>query len=209
MTNLTIYMEGGGDTAEQKAQIRQGMDTFLSTWKNKARQKRWGWKLVPCGGRQQTYDAFINARCRAKDGEIIVLLVDSEAPVTAATRAIQHLRNRQGDHTWDLSGVPEEHIHLMVQAMEAWLAADPDKLEEWYGSTGFRRANLPQRQNLEEEPKDDLEPKLKTATRETRRREYHKIRHASELLKLIRPEMVRQRCPRAGIFFDKLDELIG
>ncbi len=207
MTSLTIYFEGGGDTAEQKAQLRQGLDAFLGAWKTRAREKRWGWKLVACGGRRQAYEAFIHARRHMASGDIILLLVDSEGPVTVGTRA-GHLRQRTGDD-WDLSGVPEDHIHLMVQAMEAWIVADPEALGTYYGQ-GFRPNALPRRQNLEDETKVDCASKLAAATRDSAKGEYHKIRHASELLKRIDTGKVRLRCqPHAGIFFDKLTALIG
>ena len=192
MTSLTIYFEGGGDTAEQKAQLRRGMDAFLTMLKNRARVRKWYWKLVPCGGRQATFDAFTNARLKAARSEIIILLVNSEALVTAASCA-EHLRQRDGDG-WDLSGVEADRVHMMAQAMEAWIVADPDALATYYGQ-GFRRDVLPQRKNLEEEPKSDCAEKLAVATRGSQKGTYHKIRHASDLLARISTEKVRDRCP--------------
>ncbi len=205
MKAVTIYLEGGGPSEAFKAQLRRGMSEFLAELKDKARAKKWKWKLIPCGGRQEAFDAFMNARKHARD-ELIVLLVDAEAPLTAATRAA-HLRQRQGDG-WDLTGVPEDHIHLMVQAMEAWIVADPDVLENYYGQ-GFRKNVLPTRQNLEEEPKVDCAAKLATATEKTQKGEYQKIRHASDLLKKISPAKVRARCPHAELMFSTLATLIG
>jgi len=206
VSGLTIYMEGGGDSKDQKAQLRQGMSQFLVVLKEKARAKNWKWKLTPCGGRQAAYEAFLNARRRPMDGEMIVLLVDSEAPVTAVGRAA-HLRQRVGDG-WDLMGVPEDHVHLMVQAMEAWIVADPQVLADYYGQNFLRRA-LPTRQNLEEEPKTDCANKLSTATRPTQKGEYQKIRHAADLLARISSEKVRARCPHAEIMFSTLTALIA
>jgi len=206
LSALTIYLEGGGDTKEQKGQLRQGMDAFLKSAKDRFREKRWGWKLVACGGRQEAFDSFIWARNQAKTGEIVILLVDSEAPVTATCRA-DHLRQRQGDG-WDLSGVPDNHIHLMVQSMEAWIVADPEALEAYYGQ-GFQRNALPRRKNLEGEPKADCARKLKAATSKTKTKgAYHKINHASELLKIISPDKVRVRCPHAEILFKTLLDLV-
>lgn len=207
MTSIRIYVEGGGDSQSQKRELRQGMNALLDPFVQRVRAKKgWRWDVVMCGGRQQAYEAFKNARQRAESDEVILLLVDSEAPVTAATR-VDHLRLRPGD-SWDLSGVPEDHIHLMVQTMEAWLIADPDNLAKWYGKE-FQRGQLPENKQLEETPKARLEPSLIAATQQTKKGAYHKIRHASELLKLIRPDVVRQRCPHAGFFFDKLNKIIG
>jgi Domain of unknown function (DUF4276) len=206
MSGVTIYMEGGGDSKDQKAQIRQGMSRFLATLKDKASARNWKWKLTLCGGRRAAYEAFLNARRRPAAGELIVLLVDSEAPVTATTRAA-HLHDRPGDG-WDLTGVPEAHIHLMVQAMEAWVVADPDALATYYGHRFLRNA-LPTRANLEEEPKADCAKKLSAATRPTQKGEYQKIRHAADLLARISSEKVRARCPHAEIMFSTLSSLIA
>lgn len=206
MSGVTIYMEGGGDSKDQKAQLRQGMSQFLATLKERARAKNWKWKLTPCGGRQAAYEAFLNARQRPAAGELILLLVDSEAPVTAASRAA-HLRQRAGDG-WELTGVPEDHIHLMVQAMEAWIVADPEVLTAYYGQNFVRNA-LPTRANLEEEPKVDCARKLSAATRPTQKGEYQKIRHAADLLARISSEKVRARCPHAETMFSTLSALIA
>ena len=56
MSRITIYLEGGGDTASTKSALRRGMDAFLDPVKRKAREKSWRWSLVACGGR----DARIN-----------------------------------------------------------------------------------------------------------------------------------------------------
>ena len=86
MSGVSIYMEGGGDSKDQKAQLRQGMSRFLASLKDKVRAQNWNWKLTPCGTRRAAYEAFLNARRRPASGELIVLLVDAEAPVTAASR---------------------------------------------------------------------------------------------------------------------------
>jgi len=182
------------------------MDVFLGALKQRAQQRRWTWKLVPSGSRQEAFDAFRNARARPSAGEVIILLVDSEASVRAATRT-DHLRRRGGDE-WDLRGVPEAHIHLMVQAMEAWIVADVVALAAYYGQ-GFRAKVLPQRKNLEDEPKDDRARKLQAATRGTQKGEYHKIRHAADLLAKISSSKVRARCAHAEVLFAVLDRLIG
>jgi len=81
----------------------------------------------------------------------------------------------------------------MTQCMEAWIVADPDKLEEFYGN-GFRKSALPRRQVLDDELKNDLYSALDAATRDTKKGSYGKVTHASEILKRLRPEMVSARC---------------
>ena len=87
----------------------------------------------------------------------------------------------------------------MVQCMEAWIAADPNVVATYYGQ-GFHANKLPVCANLEDEPKVELQAKLATATRETSKGEYAKIRHACKLLAMIAPEKVAGRCPRFKTF---------
>ena len=211
MTQIALYVEGGGDTAEQKAELRRGFDGLLESVKSKARAKRLGWKLVCSGGGQAAYEAFINAMSTNPDA-INVLLVDSEAPVAhetgnadhdARTRAA-HLATRHG---WDLASTIPERVHLMVQCMEAWIIADPETLAAFYGQDFLRNA-VPVRLNLEDEPKLDVYATLTRATRNTQKGEYGKIRHASQLLQRIDPARVAQRCPRFASLTRWLDQAI-
>jgi Domain of unknown function (DUF4276) len=215
MKEIALYLDGGGDgagSAQQKAELRTGMDALLSLEKQAARDKKLGWKLIPCGSRNQAFDAFSHALARADDEILLVLLVDSEDPLppetkdTAANAAarVQHLTQRD---QWDLSGTNPKQIHLMVQCMEAWIVADPEELAAFYGKE-FHARSLPDRANLEEEPKQDLLDKLKKATQKTKKGEYAKIKHASKLLTTIDREKVGRRCRRFSTFTAWLSETI-
>jgi hypothetical protein len=211
LKRISIYVEGGGDTVAQRLVLRQGFDTLLMVQKNKAADHGVGWKLVCEGGRQLAYESFMDAVDSSPDA-INILLVDSEVglppvPGLAAKDApvrTRHLATRDG---WRLSGVPPEQVHLMVQTMEAWILADPEALAAYYGK-GFRTKALPVRENLEEEPKDGLVPKLDKAVNDTAKRRYRKIEHAGALLKMIDPSKVALRCPRFKLFLDWLEETI-
>ena len=211
MTQIALYVEGGGDTAQQKAELRQGFDGLLERVKSSARAKRLGWKLVCCGDRRKAYEAFINS-VRTSPGAVNVLLVDSEDPIAPETRdphrdaaaRVAHLSQRGG---WDLSTTRPERVHLMVQCMEAWIVADPAALAAYYGQ-GFVPHVLPTRPNLEEEPKPDVNDKLARATRGTQKGEYGKIKHASQLLQRIDPARVAQRCPRFASLTRWLEQTI-
>ena len=167
------------------------MGRFLHELKEKAWENGRELRLVPCGGRQQTYKTFNDARDRAGEGEIVVLLVDAEEPVAAPT-PVEHLRRRSSDG-WDLSGVDEDQVHLMVQTMETWIVADRDTLATYYGQ-GFLINVLPTRQDLEEECKTVVTKALNRATERTQKGRYHKIRHSAELLARIDPKKARSRC---------------
>ena len=194
-------MEGGGDTAATKAALRQGMDGFLRDLKTLAREKSLRWKLVCCGGRDQAFKRFSNARINS-EASIVVLLVDAEGPVTAEPR--DHLATRDD---WRLADASNKHIHLMVQTMEAWIVADHATLQSYYGQ-GFNTNLLPKANNLETVAKTRVADALERATRATQKGSYHKIRHASDLLVRIDPKTVGQRCPNCLRLFTVLGKEI-
>ena len=201
MSGVAIYMEGGGDGKSAKAAIRQGMDALLRPLKDAARAEALHWKLVPCGGRDKAFRGFRNAVGNGADA-IVVLLVDAEGPVNGAPRS--HLQSCDG---WDMGFADEDTIHLMVQVMETWIVADPDALSTYYGQN-FNGDVLPRAENLEQVSKADVIRKLNQATERTTKGRYHKIRHASDLLKLINVERVQARCPHCARLFDLLGPII-
>lgn len=218
MREIAIYVEGGGDTAQQKAELRVGFDELLRHQKQAARNKRLGWKLVPTGSRNNAYQSFMAAVQRSNSSTVCVLLVDSEAGLAAETKGMAdvnaqvrkvHLTKRDG---WDLSEAAPQQIHLMVQCMETWIVADPGALGTFYGK-GFHARSLPIRENLEEEPKSEVYDKLAKATKNTSKGEYSaanhsKIKHASKLLACIDAKKVAVRCSRFAALVGWLDEQI-
>lgn len=219
MKEIAIYVEGGGDTAQQRAELRNGLDRLLNAQKQVAREKRLRWKVIPSGGRGSTYDAFMNAIRHANDDTLCVLLVDSEGPLAAETKGKpevnahvrkHHLEIRDG---WDFADIGPERLHLMVQCMEAWLLADHEALAAYY-KKGFRVKSLPTHSNLEVVSKLKVYDELAKATRGTSKGEYSeannaKIRHASALLAMIDPNKVAARCPRFATFTSWLNQQIA
>ena len=201
MSGVAIYMEGGGDGKDAKASLRQGMDALLRPLKEAARAKALRWKLVPCGGRAQAFRGFRSAAVNGDD-TIVVLLVDAEGPVDRAPHL--HLQSRDG---WNMDFADEDTINLMVQTMETWLVADPDALSTYYGQN-FNGNVLPRGTNLEEIEKEEVTQILNRATERTTKGRYHKIRHASDLLKRIDVERVKQRCPHCARLFNVLGRMI-
>ena len=203
MSGITIYLEGGGKGKESKAALRRGMDAFLDPIKQRARTKRWRWKLVPWGSRQQTFERFRDAVTRTQPDELVVLLVDAEEAVGNNTPRA-HLKTRDN---WDLAFAADDMVHLMVQVMETWIVADPDTLAKWYGSD-FRKNELPRTANLETISKASIMRALNQATRSTQKGAYHKIRHASDILQRIDQQQVRERCPACDRLFVTLERWI-
>lgn len=204
MKGVVIYIEGGGDTAQQKAELRTGLDMLLHAQKKAAHANKLSLKLVPSGGRQAAFQAFCAALERSNDDTPVVLLVDSETELDPETRdeavdsqaRVKHLTQSEG---WNLKGVDPRQVHLMVQCMEAWIVSDPDALARHYGKN-FHANRLPARPNLEEEPKAELYKKLAAATRDSKKGEYAKIKHAARLLALLDAGKVGHRCPRFTTF---------
>jgi hypothetical protein len=206
LTSIAIYVEGGGDSASGKGQLRQGFDGLLEPQKTAARARRMGWKLVLCGGRNAAFDAFLHAT-KTAGAEIVALLVDAEGPVAAATPTgrADHLATRD---RWDLEGVAADRVHLMTQCMEAWIVADAATLAAFYGKS-FHAAALPSRRVLDDEPKASVYAALEAATRNTQKGSYGKIKHASELLRQVRPDIVASRCASFQHFTSWLDMAIS
>jgi hypothetical protein len=202
MTSIAIYVEGGGDGRDGKAALRQGFDALLDRQKNAARIRKLRWKLVLCGGRDTAFEAFQHATSDAP-ADIVALLVDAERPVANATSdgRVRHLASQD---RWELGGVAAERVHLMTQCMEAWIIADAEQLAAYYGKD-FRVSALPRRTVLDDEPKDSLYSALRAASKDTQKGTYSKIKHASELLKRVRPDRVAARCTSFRHFTGWLD----
>jgi hypothetical protein len=200
VSEIRIYLEGGGDKSDAKAAIREGFSQFLNPVRDLARARGIRWSITACGSRNAAFDGF-KAALKTYPEAFIVLLVDSEAPVVGGRWA--HLRGRD---PWE-SDLPDEHFHLMVQMVEAWLVADPDALASYYGQ-GFRRSSLPRRVDVEAIPKDQLERSLNRATAGTRKGRYAKIRHCADLLGLLDRDRVRQRARHCELLFSALEARI-
>jgi len=201
VTAVTIFMEGGGLGLATKNRLRRGMDAFLRDPRQAAGARSWRWQLVCCGDRGRAFKAFEREVKRGEPG-LVVLLVDSEDPVTADTFR-EHLERRDG---WTIDFAPGDRVHLMVQTMETWIVADRTALKDYYGE-GLDESELPGSDDLE--AASTVGKALERATRSTGKGEYRKIGHASDLLRRIDPETVRRRCPACRRLFETLTAEIG
>lgn len=214
MTSIKIIVEGGGGTnADGRAELRVAFDTLIGAHKEAARKKRMKWDTVFCGGRDQAAAEFAKA-VKRKDADFVVLVVDAEDEVASATPShptaderVKHLESRDG---WaeQLKNATPEHVHLMTRCMEAWVFADGDTVAEFYGKD-FKPKALPKRKVLDEEPKASLYEAIDRATKDTKKGSYGKVRHASALLKTVRPAKVAERCISFQQFTQWLDATIG
>ena len=159
------------------------------------------WKIVVCGGRDRAFRDWTKQPLDARY-PIRILLVDAEGPVAGGVRA--HLARRD---SWKIPKAEEENVHLMVQTMETWIAADRPALADYYGDRLLASA-LPVAEDLEAIPKDRIQAALTRATIPTQKEAYHKTRHAPDLLRKIDPDLVRKRCRTCDRLFEVVDRLI-
>ena len=195
--SVKVYVEGGGDNKDTIKRCNEGFASYCQKLAPAKRRPR----IVACGGRKQTFDRFSTAVRNGQPGEVFVLLVDAEGPVTSPS-PVQHLQTRDG---WNFPALHGHRVFLMVQAMEAWFLADREELAEFYDG-GFLASSLPgSPTNIEAIPKGDLERALKHASRPTDTKgEYHKVNHGFALLAKISPQKVEDGSPHAKEFHDFL-----
>jgi hypothetical protein len=205
--SIAIYVEGGGDTAQTLAPFRTGMSAFLKPVVDVVRQKGILWRVIPCGGRKQAYDAFVDAL--QKEPEVFnVLLVDSEDPIAITVSPWKHLLNRKDDGWTQPPGTDDTRCQMMVACMEAWFLADPAGLKKHYGDNLNEKA-LPPASQAETRSKDDINDALEKATKPTPAREYKKIRDGAKLLAKVDPAEVRKHCKWCERLFQSLGKAIG
>ncbi len=95
----------------------------------------------------------------------------------------------------------------MVQTMEAWFMADIDALRQYYAQK-FQESAIPKNPNVEEIEKARLESALEAATRNTSKGEYHKTRHASQVLGRLNVDRIRNAAPNCDRLFTTLAQIM-
>jgi hypothetical protein len=173
---ITIYVEGGGNDNQRLArECRRGFSEFFKKLGIRA-------KIVACGGRDNAYHRFCIG---LKGNEYCFLLVDSEEPVKDKMDVWQHVISREGDTHWKKpNNAKDDHLHFMVECMEAWFMADKQKLADYYGKY-FKLNALSKNTSIENISKSSLMESLKKATRDTAKKEYSKGEHSFDILSKI------------------------
>ncbi len=194
----TIYIEGGGDTKSLHSELRRG---FQELFKNLGFTNRLP-RVVACGSRNDTFRDFTIAFKKKKEGEQVLLLVDSEDIITKSNSKWDFVKNRD---KWDKpEKANEENIFFMVVCMESWFLSDKDGVKEFFGKD-FDLSKLPQRDNLEDIDKQVLYSGLKQATKTTTKGEYGKGRHSFKILTYLDAAKVANHGAYSKEFFDYLD----
>ncbi len=198
---LKIYVEGGGKRNKDTAtRCRNGFKEYCERVAPAGQID-----IVACGPRNEAFHRFRTAVGIGNRDFLCALLVDSEGPVQANVTPAAHLERLD---RWDFTGLPDGRVFLMVQAMETWFFADRATLAEYYGD-GFRpNALRGSERNVEVIAKDDLEPSLVHASRDTKTKgAYKKATHAFDLLALIDPNKVEAASIHAAAFHSFLRSL--
>ncbi|HLJ09906.1 MAG TPA: DUF4276 family protein [Planctomycetaceae bacterium] len=202
MTNVRLYVEGGGDQKNTKQLLQNAIGAFLANGLAQFGTKRRP-KVIVWGANLHTL-ALFSAAISKHSQSVCVLLVDADGPVDCAPA--EQLRRK---HDWRKpQAVSDEQVHLMVQTMEAWIVADREALRDFYGPN-LNEKQLSGRDDVEEIPTHELLEGLKRATRSTRKGEYHKIRHASILLQRINAGKAASRARHLKSLLEYLAKVLG
>jgi hypothetical protein len=201
--SLHIFVEGGGDQQAGLKACRRAFGQLFEKFVPSGHLPR----ISACGGRGQAFDDFRTALRRTSEDRNILLLVDAEGSVDQQIGIWSYLKRRDN---WDRPpSATDDDVCLMVQIMESWFLADPEKLEEYYGSDKFQRSALPRRQNIEEVSKDDVTMALDQATRNTQKGKYsdHKARDGFNILPMLDPLLIRAASVSFQRLFDRLSQV--
>ena len=199
--SVTVYVEGGGDSAELKGQCRKGFQKLLANAGFGGRLPR----VVACGARNR---AFRNFERALRDGDgYPILLVDSEDPVAEADRsdanpsgAWRHL-SRRDDWTRP-SCAEDDQAQLMVTTMETWLIADRQTFIAYFPAVNA--GALPPDADLENRRKKEVSDTLRNATQSSSKGRYHKGNHSFDLLGRVQAEELKRRLPHFRRFVETL-----
>ena len=201
MVKVLVYVEGGRGRVLDGA-CREGFKKFFA----KAIPSDAPLEIIPCGNASETLKRFAMRLALRDPREVPVLLVDSEEPVDS--EAWTHLAARQENKLKRPAEAPTDSAHLMVQCMESWFMADPDKLKNYFGK-GFSANSLLNANSIETAAVDAVLVSLKKAAKVTSKGEYDKGRDSFKILALIDVEKVTKASPHAKRLIETLERLVG
>ncbi len=78
MTRLAVYVEGGGNTSQEKADLRKGFESLFQAQRKAIFDKGGRLDFIPSGGRDLAYKRFAAAYRKPGQAVMVILLVDSE-----------------------------------------------------------------------------------------------------------------------------------
>ncbi len=158
-----LFIEG--EPNSPNGDLRQGFEKLLG--------KKIGNKMpkINLGSRKsQTINKYLTNQLGA---DVQLLLIDLDGP--EAKKETDLKDNNLSAH--------QEKVYYMVQEMEAWFLSQPDVLDAFFGPDD--KGKKVSDKLVKRKPAEIPDPKrvLKNATKNTRKKEYHEIKHGVELLK--------------------------
>lgn len=195
---VKLYIEGGGESQLQDTQFRAGWRRFFEKAGLKGRMPA----VFRGRSRSEAYDAYCTAVALRRQGEMPLLLVDSEDLVSVGQGAWAHLKQRDGWSRPRGSGLTD--VFLMICCMETWLVADRATLMRFFPEWIDRQ--VPKWPKLEQVEKDRVLDALKRATSKCAKK-YAKGQVSFELLGEIDPKAVEAACPAAMALLTRLRQI--
>lgn len=196
-----LYLEGGGDSKEQKIRCREGFHKLLERCGFKGRMPR----TTACGGRNSAYEQFKTALATKAVADFIALWIDSEDPVGDIEATWAHLRTRDG---WDRpEASTDADVLLMTTCMETLVTADRNALRVHYGAA-LRENLLPSLVNLEARQRAEVHEKLTLATKDCSNT-YAKGKRSFEILGKLDPGTLAEHLPSFARTRRILDEKLS
>lgn len=183
---LTIYLEGGGDSNELRRRCREGFRKLF---------EKCGFEKMPkhvaCGGRGETFKRFCTAFCGSSNNNIVLMLIDSEDPMSNTEQTWAHLKVRDN---WEKpNGAEDAQVLMMTTCMETWIVADREALRAHYGGE-LNENQLPSLVELENRTRDTIQNALVTATRKCSNR-YEKGKRSFQVLAVLNRTTLESHLP--------------
>ena len=186
MSEIVIFVEGGGDAAYLKIRCRESFTKLLEKSGFKSRLPR----ITPCGSRNEAFDKFQTAH---RQGELtyVALLVDSEDPISDNEQTWKHLKIRDG---WERpAGATDDQVLLMTTCMETWIVADRAALKRLYHNC-LQESALPAETNPEQRDRHAVQDALVNATKDCKNA-YAKNKRSFEALTNVDPATLKANLP--------------
>lgn len=166
-----LFIEG--ESNSPNGDLRQGFSKLLEkTLKNHLP------RIILGDGKSLTIDKFLHKKL---SGDVFLLLIDLDG--------IENTRSKDLKEN-GLADI-EDNVFYMIQEMESWFLSQPKILDQYYGvdNNGKKVSEKITKKKSVDVAHPDLE--LKRLTRYSKKGEYHKIKHAVELLKMLDSEVLK------------------
>jgi hypothetical protein len=198
LVKMVIYLEGGGDSKELHTRCRWGFRKLLEKCGYKGNMPR----LVACGGRGSVFEDFRSAHGSRAPEDEIVMMIDSEDPLTDLEATWDHLKNRDG---WEKPlGAVDDQVLFMTTCMETWIITDRDSLISHYGSP-LQVSALPPLEEMERRGRHDIQDALVHATTGCKHA-YQKGKRSFDILAKLKPDALKPHLPSFRRSLEILDE---